>query len=590
MGARTSAGAHDCLLRRWWPGCSSCPLARRRSPTADEARPPRARRGRRGAGEALQRQRRREPAGKPRPRPLDPRAHAVSTQNSIAAAAENAVNDGADLGRPPTLPTGLRRRRGDRRHQRGDRGRLRARRYGVRRAQDRRRSSPSTTTPAPARSRPRRPRPTSPTSARQVNNYWDRGLTGIAVDPQFGTAGHNYVYVSYTYNRDPRDNPPVVPKWGNPGQAYDDCPSAGRPQTTRHHGLHRDGAGHPAHGAEARRPTAGRWCPAPRRSCWPAAASSSAATPRATSPSARTASSTPRPATARASTPTTTASSPTRAATRATRAARCAPRTTAAPATRSASTARSSGWTRTAAFAPTQAHRQPVAGRLRPAQPVAAHLPARAPRARGPATSAPARGRRSTGSPTSRPVSTPDQPGLALLRGQLHRLGRAAGLGRARQAAVREPLRAGHRRRSRRPTSATRPAAASCSPPARTATTRPRRSPASRSRRRPATTRRRTRARCSSPTSPAPASGCSGKKPNGDPDPTDIQPFVQAAETPVDLMTGPGGDLYYVDYGLNDEGVPTENGAGVHRIVYTGQQRHADRADRRATRRPARRR
>ena len=48
-----------------------------------------------------------------------------------------------------------------------------------------------------------------------MHNYWDRGLTGIAVDPQFGTAGHNYVYVNYTYNRDPRDNPAVVPKWGS---------------------------------------------------------------------------------------------------------------------------------------------------------------------------------------------------------------------------------------------------------------------------------------------------------------------------------------------------------------------------------------
>jgi PKD repeat protein len=38
----------------------------------------------------------------------------------------------------------------------------------------------------------------------------------------------------------------------------------------------------------------------------------------------------------------------------------------------------------------------------------------------------------------------------------------------------------------------------------------------------------------------------------------------------VDLVTGPGGDLYYVDYGLDDNGVPTENAAGVHRIVYTG--------------------
>jgi glucose/arabinose dehydrogenase/PKD repeat protein len=58
-----------------------------------------------------------------------------------------------------------------------------------------------------------------------VNNYWDRGLTGITLDPDFGTAGHNFVYVNYAYNRDPRDNPPVVPKWGDPGQQYDDCPT-----------------------------------------------------------------------------------------------------------------------------------------------------------------------------------------------------------------------------------------------------------------------------------------------------------------------------------------------------------------------------
>ena len=58
----------------------------------------------------------------------------------------------------------------------------------------------------------------------QVNNYHDRGLTGIAVDPQFPT--RPYVYVNYTYNKDPRDGPNgVVPKWGVPGQAYDDCPT-----------------------------------------------------------------------------------------------------------------------------------------------------------------------------------------------------------------------------------------------------------------------------------------------------------------------------------------------------------------------------
>ncbi|HEX5090557.1 MAG TPA: PKD domain-containing protein, partial [Nocardioides sp.] len=62
-----------------------------------------------------------------------------------------------------------------------------------------------------------------------VDNYWDRGLTGIALDPQFGTDGHNFVYVSYTYNRDPRDDPPIVPKWGTPGEQYDDCPN---PATT----------------------------------------------------------------------------------------------------------------------------------------------------------------------------------------------------------------------------------------------------------------------------------------------------------------------------------------------------------------------
>ena len=73
-----------------------------------------------------------------------------------------------------------------------------------------------------------------------------------------------------------------------------------------------------------------------------------------------------------------------------------------------------------------------------------------------------------------------------------------------------------------------------------------------------------------------------GKKPNGDPDPT-VDPAVRAgsAETPVDLVTGPGGDLYYVDYGLDDQGVPTENAAGVHRIVYTGSNARPDRAHRR---------
>ena len=50
-----------------------------------------------------------------------------------------------------------------------------------------------------------------------VNNYGDRGMTGIAVDPQF--PARPYVYVNYTYNRDPNDNPPIVPEVGRPGPA-----------------------------------------------------------------------------------------------------------------------------------------------------------------------------------------------------------------------------------------------------------------------------------------------------------------------------------------------------------------------------------
>ncbi len=72
-----------------------------------------------------------------------------------------------------------------------------------------------------------------------VHNFHDRGLTGIAVDPQLGAASapSNFVYVNYAYNRDPRDNPAVVPKWftQDPSDAYDDCPvwaSMGPPPVT----------------------------------------------------------------------------------------------------------------------------------------------------------------------------------------------------------------------------------------------------------------------------------------------------------------------------------------------------------------------
>ena len=47
---------------------------------------------------------------------------------------------------------------------------------------------------------------------------------------------------------------------------------------------------------------------------------------------------------------------------------------------------------------------------------------------------------------------------------------------------------------------------------------------------------------------------------NGLPDPTNVQPFINGAAGPVQLRTGPNGDLFYVDF----------NGGRLHRIVYTG--------------------
>jgi glucose/arabinose dehydrogenase len=54
----------------------------------------------------------------------------------------------------------------------------------------------------------------------QVSNYGDGGLTGIAVDPQF--PARPFVYVNYTYNADPQ-HPDTFPAWGTPGQVYDNC-------------------------------------------------------------------------------------------------------------------------------------------------------------------------------------------------------------------------------------------------------------------------------------------------------------------------------------------------------------------------------
>ena len=62
--------------------------------------------------------------------------------------------------------------------------------------------------------------PTSPRSEQLRRPRPHRHRRG----PAFPT--RPYVYVNYTYNKDPRDGPNgVVPKWGVPGQAYDDCPA-----------------------------------------------------------------------------------------------------------------------------------------------------------------------------------------------------------------------------------------------------------------------------------------------------------------------------------------------------------------------------
>ncbi|MDA0168685.1 choice-of-anchor D domain-containing protein [Solirubrobacter taibaiensis] len=65
----------------------------------------------------------------------------------------------------------------------------------------------------------------------QVADFWDRGLLGLAVDPQFDR-GRPYIYALYTYNKDP--NSATEPRWPNdscptpPGANADGCVVTGR--------------------------------------------------------------------------------------------------------------------------------------------------------------------------------------------------------------------------------------------------------------------------------------------------------------------------------------------------------------------------
>jgi glucose/arabinose dehydrogenase/PKD repeat protein len=62
-----------------------------------------------------------------------------------------------------------------------------------------------------------------------VHDFWDRGMLGMALDPNFAT--RPYVYALYAYNKDP--NSSQVPRWGDscptpPGATGDGCVISGR--------------------------------------------------------------------------------------------------------------------------------------------------------------------------------------------------------------------------------------------------------------------------------------------------------------------------------------------------------------------------
>ncbi len=60
----------------------------------------------------------------------------------------------------------------------------------------------------------------------QVHNFWDRGLLGIAVDPDFAT--NNAIYALYAHDAFIGGTAPL---WGSPGATSDGCPSPPGPTT-----------------------------------------------------------------------------------------------------------------------------------------------------------------------------------------------------------------------------------------------------------------------------------------------------------------------------------------------------------------------
>ncbi len=54
----------------------------------------------------------------------------------------------------------------------------------------------------------------------KVHNFWDRGLLGLAVDPNFAT--NNFIYVLYAHDASIGG---TAPRWGTPGATSDPCPT-----------------------------------------------------------------------------------------------------------------------------------------------------------------------------------------------------------------------------------------------------------------------------------------------------------------------------------------------------------------------------
>ncbi len=55
---------------------------------------------------------------------------------------------------------------------------------------------------------------------------------------------------------------------------------------------------------------------------------------------------------------------------------------------------------------------------------------------------------------------------------------------------------------------------------------------------------------------------------DGLPDPDRVQPFIEGAASPVDLLTGPEGDLYYLSLGIDGVGSFEERGGSLRRIHF----------------------